>query len=162
MRGIVIGGTVFLVAAILFGEKAVYIVATYLQRGLRNNNPGNIRLGEQWQGMAEAQSDPEYIVFKTPVYGLRAMARVLDNYRKRYGLNTIQDIVTRWAPHSENPTDTYADFVAKKVGVSPTSKIDTADTMTMAKLIAAMVSFENGLNPYDNATILEGIAAARA
>ena len=55
----------------------IYLMA----RGIRNNNPGNIRHGgSKWQGMSETQTDDEYIQFDDPVYGIRALAKLLKNY----------------------------------------------------------------------------------
>ena len=54
-------------------------------RGIRNNNPGNIdRNATKWQGMADKQDDPRFIVFTSPQYGIRAMARVLLTYQSKY------------------------------------------------------------------------------
>ncbi len=57
-------------------------------RGIRNNNPGNIRHGENWQGLNpnSRSIDAAFCVFNTPVAGIRALAKVLINYKKIYGL----------------------------------------------------------------------------
>ena len=70
----------------------LYVMA----RGIRNNNPGNIRHGSsKWQGMSATQTDSEYIQFDDPVYGIRAIVKLLRNYQSRHGLNTIEEIITR-------------------------------------------------------------------
>lgn len=47
-------------------------------RGIRNNNPGNIRRSsDPWQGLAKEQIDREFFKFKSSVYGIRALARLL-------------------------------------------------------------------------------------
>ena len=129
-------------------------------RGIRNHNPGNIEKGTAWNGMADSQPDPRYITFVTPQYGIRAMARILRTYRERYKLTTIEGIISRWAPPSENPTDKYIKFVADRVGVAAGVVLPATDEI-IARLIAAIIRFENGLQPYDDETILEGIKLER-
>jgi len=81
-------------------------------RGIRNNNPGNIRRnGDPWQGLAETQGDKEFFTFATPVYGIRALARTLITYQDRHGLRTIRQIISRWAPPVENDTESYVKAV---------------------------------------------------
>lgn len=126
-------------------------------RGLRNNNPGNIRKGAQWQGMADIQPDNEFITFKTPAYGLRAMGRVLYVYRTRHGLNTIRGIINRWAPPIENDTEAYVQHAARIVGISPDAPIDDEH---MPLLIAAIVKHENGVQPYPLKLIEYGLSIA--
>mgnify|MGYP003533551919 FL=1 len=42
-------------------------------RGIRNNNPLNIRLSaDKWQGMREEQTDKAFVQFKSMAYGYRA------------------------------------------------------------------------------------------
>src|SRR5574337_876096 len=81
-------------------------------RGIRNNNPGNIRKSsEPWRGLAAAkdQKDPAFFTFETPEWGIRAMAVILRTYQTKYGLRTIRAIIGRWAPSAENDTDAYVD-----------------------------------------------------
>ena len=67
-------------------------------RGERNNNPGNLRKGDQpWRGLADLQSDTDFCVFTDPKYGFRAMAKTLLSYGHE-GFDTVRDIVHRWAP----------------------------------------------------------------
>lgn len=134
------------------------VVAAYgATRGLRNNNPGNIRRGITWKGMAAVQTDKEYIVFETPAYGIRAMGRVLDTYKNRYGLNTIRGIIERWAPASENDTASYVAHVARVVGVGPDAQLTAAHRPL---LVAAIVKHENGVQPYPLELIKHGLSLA--
>lgn len=126
-------------------------------RGIRNNNPGNIRHGDQWVGMSENQTDPDYVQFISPEYGIRAMARVLKTYRNSYGLNTIAEIVSRWAPPSENDTQSYIKSVAQRLAVNPDQPINDFHTPL---LIAAIIQHENGQQPYSEETIAMGVAMA--
>lgn len=133
-------------------------VVKYTQRGLRNNNPGNIRHGEPWVGMAETQDDPSFVTFATPEYGIRAMARVLTNYQQKYGINTVRQLISRWAPPEENDTESYIRSVAAQLGVDPNASINIAGALPV--LIPAIVTHENGLNPYNAAQIQAGIRLA--
>ena len=78
-------------------------------RGIRNNNPGNIEKSKnnKWQGMAESQPDKRFITFTSPEWGIRAIARILINYKDKYDLDTVKKIISRWAPPSENNTGAY-------------------------------------------------------
>lgn len=130
-----------------------------MTRGIRNNNPGNIRHGtSRWQGMSAAQPDKEYVTFDSPLYGIRAMAKLLTNYASRYGLDTIRGIITRWAPPIENITASYIDNVSTRVGVLPDQKIDV--TARMVPLVKAIIQHENGQQPYTDEQIDQGIALA--
>jgi len=131
-----------------------------LPRGIRNNNPGNIRKsGDAWQGLADIQPDTEFFSFADPVYGIRALAKILRNYRDRYGLNTVQGIINRWAPPVENNTGAYVRMVANKVGVAPAEPL-TWDAGQMRRLVSAIIQHENGQQPYSMATIADGISRA--
>ncbi len=130
-----------------------------MSRGIRNNNPGNIRHGSsQWQGMSAKQTDPEYIQFDDPVYGIRAMAKLLTNYQSRYGLDTISELIGRWAPPNENITSAYIAAVSKNIGVSADHKIDVVKSLP--QLVPAIIFHENGKQPYSSELIAEGIALA--
>ncbi len=130
-----------------------------MTRGIRNNNPGNIRHGaSRWQGMSDAQTDPDYVQFNDPVYGIRAMAKLLKNYQLKYGLNTIRGLITRWAPPSENITGAYVDNVAHIVGVDPGKTISV--TAHLAPLVKAIITHENGNQPYTDEEISRGIYLA--
>jgi hypothetical protein len=131
-------------------------------RGIRNNNPGNIERGTvTWQGMADDQSaDPRFIIFKTPQWGLRALAKTLLSYQNQHGLRTVRGIINRWAPSSENNTAAYVGAVAAGVGVNPDAEIDVDTSGVMTPLVKAIVLHENGANPYADAVIAEAIRMA--
>lgn len=142
------------IGALLIGATgAVFMTA----RGIRNNNPGNIRHGpSKWQGMSDEQTDSEYIQFDDPVYGIRALAKLLKNYQDRHGLKTIRGIITRWAPPSENITESYVEHVARIVGVSPDAAIDVRENLV--PMVTAIIKHENGEQPYTPDQISRGIA----
>jgi hypothetical protein len=135
-----------------------------MTRGFRNNNPGNIRLTSPptpWQGWvgAAAQTDADFVQFATAEYGIRAMWKVLSNYYAA-GYQSVADIVSRYAPSSENDTSAYIASVASRLGVDPAAILDFTDPATQTGLVAAMVTQEQGINPYSDDTIAQGIAAA--
>ena len=71
-----------------------------MSRGLRNNNPGNIRLSATtlWQGEIRPSRDRSFCQFRTMAYGYRALIKLLQNYRRNNGCRTIADFINRWAP----------------------------------------------------------------
>lgn len=129
-------------------------------RGIRNNNPGNVmKGGDSWQGEVQG-NDPRYVTFGTPEAGIRAMAKTLLTYQDKHGLDTVESIVSRWAPATENNTVSYANTVAKEMGVKPGDPLNLHDTATLTKLTRAMIRVENGQQPYTDEQIASGLAAA--
>jgi len=142
-------------------ERAVeWVASMFSVRGLRNNNPGNIERGRAaWLGMAEDQStDPRFIVFKSPEYGIRAIARLLRNYRAS-GFTTIRQIISRWAPPKENNTALYIAQAAAALGVSPDM---TLGSDKLPALIEFIILKENGQQPYPPELIARGIELERS
>lgn len=121
-------------------------------RGIRNNNPLNIRKNTiEWQGAVG--DDGAFVKFAFASDGIRAAARILKTYRDKYGLNTVAGIVARWAPPNENDTQSYIDSVAGKVGVAPSQTLSDED---YPNLIRAMIYHENGQQPYPVIIINDG------
>jgi hypothetical protein len=87
-------------------------VQTMLLRGIRNNNPLNIRLSpdNRWQGRVAPRlnSDGAFEQFQDPIMGLRAAAVLLITHYDRRHLDTIRKLVQVWAPPNENDTEAYA------------------------------------------------------
>lgn len=82
------------------------------RRGIRNNNPANIRHGNPWKGLKKNQTDPEFDQFTSTVWGVRALIITLRTYVTIHKLQTIRKIIERWAPRSDgNNTEGYIDFV---------------------------------------------------
>lgn len=130
-------------------------------RGVRNNNPGNIRKSAtKWQGMSDAQPDPDFVTFKTSQLGVRAMARVLLTYRSAHGCNSVRDVISRWAPASENNTNAYIAAVSAGCGVKPDDPIDVDSAAVMLPLVKAIIQHENGQQPYADAVLSEGLHLA--
>ena len=117
-------------------------------RGIRNNNPGNIRLSKtRWKGQKEEQVDRDFIEFETETDGLRALFRLLLTYHLKYGLDTVESIINRYAPPRENATDHYIYSVARSVGVKRNALLDLTQPKTMAAVARAIVRHENGHPP---------------
>jgi hypothetical protein len=119
-----------------------------MSRGINNHNPGNIRHGDKWQGLRDIQTDKAFCQFIAPEWGIRAIIKIIRNYERKYGLNTIRQIITRWAPPNENNTESYIAYVCKSVGVSSSAVIDVDSAVTMIKLVRAIIQMENGKQPY--------------
>ena len=114
-------------------------------RGLRNNNPGNIRITkDKWQGLSEKQTDKSFFQFTSMPYGYRALIRTLQNYRNKWGCKTIADFIKRWAPENENNTSGYVTRVCREMQVPSTYMPDVHDKATMCAFAAAISQVENG------------------
>lgn len=118
-------------------------------RGIRNNNPLNIRKGNNWKGERPHQTDKAFEEFESMEFGIRAGFIILRKYINGYfGLtakhNTIEKIIRRWAPPSENATQKYIDFVAKDMGISPHLPISFKCKEKMVNLVYAMIFVECG------------------
>lgn len=119
-----------------------------LPRGLRNCNPGNIRKNNTiYAGEIVPSQDDEFKQFVTMAYGYRAMFVVLYTYQHRYGLDTIEKMITRYAPANENHTEAYIDVVAERSGVSSYGRITATNGDVMIPIVAAMARVENGEDP---------------
>ena len=117
-----------------------------LPRGLRNCNPGNIRItNDKWLGLREEQTDKEFFQFKEMKWGYRALIRTLQNYRWKYDLQTIAEMIGRWAPRTENNTGGYISRVCKEMQVPSTYVPDIEDKGMMCALAGAISEVENGV-----------------
>lgn len=126
-------------------------------RGIRNNNPGNIRRGQKWQGLAQVQPDNEFCVFSRPEYGIRALCRTLRTYQRKYGLRDVRSIINRFAPPVENDTKSYICSVCLKLDVKPDTPIDLNEKGIMLNMLKAIIKHENGEQPYSDKQILYGM-----
>lgn len=136
-------------------------------RGIRCNNPGNIRHGAKWQGLADAQTDPDFCVFKDPSWGIRAMATTLIAYQDKHGLATVQGIIERWAPPNENDTAAYVDAVCQSSMFMPAQQLNLHDYACLRPVMEAIIRHENGAGPlknantwYDDSTMKAGLNRA--
>lgn len=120
-----------------------------LPRGIRNNNPLNIRKGAHWQGLKEVQTDSQFAQFVSTEMGLRAAFVLLRNYisgfnGQRKPCDTIEKIISRWAPSVENATEAYINHVSVRVGIHRATRIKFEDRQTMCSLVYAMAEVETG------------------
>lgn len=120
-------------------------------RGIRNNNPSNIRWGDEWKGLVPElqRTDKSFCQFRTPEFGIRAMIIILRNYQSKYGLKTITGIIKRWAPPNENDTQAYIRSVALATGTDADKPIDLTDSRKLFPLLQAIIKHENGTQPYE-------------
>lgn len=117
-----------------------------LPRGLRNNNPGNIRNSDaiDWKGEVFLKKDNDFEEFEDIEHGYRAMFILVRNYILKHGLNTIRGIISRYAPNHENHTENYIDIVSDRSGIGADDVISADNREIMIRIIAAMSYVENG------------------
>jgi len=144
-------------------------MTTKTPRGLRNFNPGNIRVSSsnKWQGRAlphertpEQASEREFEVFIAPEWGIRAMAVLFTNYYDFHNLKTVRGLISRWAPNNENNTAAYIAAVCQRLEVMPDTHINLHNYDVMRALVVATIHHENGQQPYSDALIDRGLAMA--
>jgi len=114
--------------------------------GLRNNNPGNLRPGDNWQGMTGTNGG--FLVFKDISYGIRAMAIDIAGDIVSDGLNTLRKLITEYAPPSENDTALYISRMVQYTGFSA-DQVFPATQLSLKKLIRGFMNVELGVN-YSN------------
>ena len=119
-------------------------------RGIRNNNLGNLRHGDKWQGLAQKQTDSAFCQFESMEYGCRALMKTLQTYHDKYGLDTMECIITRWAPTNENDTESYINSVSKQLGVNPNESLDLEHNPQLYLALAKAIALhENGREALD-------------
>lgn len=118
-----------------------------MSRGLRNNNPGNIRQNsDNFLGEIKPSTDPAFKQFESVEYGYRAIFVTLNTYQKKYGLSTIRAMISRWAPPKDNnDTEAYIRAVSSESGVPENSRITSTNKNVMIPIVAAMSRVENGV-----------------
>ena len=115
-------------------------------RGLRNDNPLNIRHGKsQWVGMREKQTDKSFVQFKSRVYGYRAAFVLLRNYIGK-GKDTIGKIIAKWAPSSDgNNTQSYINYVSSTTGINASHALRWEDKEDLVVIVRSMAHMESGI-----------------
>jgi len=136
-----------------------------IPRGIRNNNPLNVRRSkDKWQGMRAVQTDAQFCQFETMAYGWRAAFVLLTRtYYHTYRLYTIRAIISRWAPPNENNTRAYIENVARLTGITPDEPlgIPSEKPARWIALGAAMALQECGADGFDLFAMLRGWTMAR-
>ena len=132
-----------------------------MTRGIRNNNPLNIRCLEHglepsnkikannWKGRVMNKKDPDFEEFVSMTYGFRAALITIGNYIVKHGCNTIEAIIHRWAPPTDgNDTDSYIQHVCHITGIGGREVLTNRDPK-LKKIVAAMSVIESGNNIRD-------------
>ena len=140
-------------------------------RGIRNNNPLNIRRStDRWVGVREEQTDKSFVQFKSMAYGYRAAWKTLQSYYNRFCQQskafTVRNIIHRWAPPNENDTEAYIRTVLTLSGIGaqenllPPENVDSYGRLS--KMIAAMTCIECGIrmNQVNEEAIFQGYKLA--
>lgn len=145
---------------------------TNTPRGIRNNNPLNIRHSpSRWQGMAVEQTDPSFVQFRNMAYGYRAACKLLQSYWQRFRKEgkpfTVRTIISRWAPPEDNnDTESYIRSVLLIGGLGGQEILFPPDNPLgyerLERLLIAMTCVESGIgtNRVDSKMILEGYRMA--
>jgi len=105
------------------------------------NNPGNIRYNPAYKGCIGDSKG--FCKFSTMGFGYRALLVTLTTYYTKYGLSTIRGIIYRYAPPTENNTESYINLVSRKTGFAANKVLSKED---LIKLIPAIVLQENSIN----------------
>lgn len=118
-------------------------------RGIRNNNPLNIRKGSSWKGERPNQTDKQFEEFVSMEWGIRAALKLIRNHITGFGgkrpkMNTLKKLINVWAPPTENATMRYVDFVSAHVGLLPSDIVNPDDGKMMCKIARAMAFVECG------------------
>ena len=115
---------------------------------MRNNNPLDIEKtkgGNPWQGEIVPSKDSRFAQFTSMAYGYRAAFKLLNNYQRNYGLDTIRKMISRWAPSNENHTEAYVKAVSDRSGVPADGRTPSTNPDAMVPIVAAMSFVENGV-----------------
>lgn len=115
-----------------------------IPRGIRNNNPLNIRIGNVWLGEVSNPSDPNFEQFISMVYGVRAGFVLIRRYIRHYHRTTIPQVIAAWAPSNENNTTAYIDKVCQVSGIERDVQLKFEDEDQMVALVDAMIHVECG------------------
>ena len=122
--------------------------------GVRNNNPGNLR---QWGDMPRDAKG--YAMFPTADAGLAAAIKNLRAQQQVHGLNTIESIISKWAPPSENDTGAYISDVVKRTGFGAKQRLNLDDAATVAPLLSSIIKHEGNGAAYSDEMINKAVAA---
>lgn len=146
---------------------ALPTVPTRAPRAVRNNNPGNIRIGDPWQGLAkledmtdEQKDENAFCVFQSPKWGFRALARVLISYFDKYQIKTIAGVITRWAPPGENDTVAYINRVAELTQTAADKSLDLHSFKDLRPLCKAIAIHESGAWLFEDSDLDTGLRLA--
>lgn len=123
--------------------------------GTRNNNPFNIEYRPSINWVGQLGTDGRFAVFDTAQNGLRAGMINIHTKFKRDGANTIRRLIPILSPSFENPTEAFIQFVSRTIAVAPDAPM--VFERDIIKLSKAIVTFENGFNPYPDTLYLAAL-----
>lgn len=113
---------------------------------MRNRNPGNIRRGNaRYKGEMQG-TDTAFKSFVSMEWGYRAIFVLLHTYAVRYGLCTIRDMISRYAPSQENDTRSYIGTVERLSKTDADRRLDTLCAEDMIPIVEAISRVENGID----------------
>ena len=123
-------------------------------RSIRNCNPLNIRrvAATNWIGQSALQTDRKFVKFDGVEWGIRAAFCILRTYARRHKALCVRDIVSRWAPPSENDTEQYIRNVCLWTGFGGRQRLTEKE---WPLLVQAMARQESGVL-LDSVTIIRG------
>lgn len=115
-------------------------------RGYRNNNPLNLRHSpDTFKGEIKS-TDKHFEQYQSIEYGYRAAFITLHTYLTKYGCNTIEKIIARFAPPNENDTQAYIAAVIKYSGIATDEALKATSGDKYILIVSAMSFVENGIN----------------
>ena len=135
-----------------------------MTRGQRNHNPLNIRResGTHWLGQSRQQRDKEFVQFEADLFGLRAAFRILRSYLTVHDLQTLRQVIYRWAPPEDgNATRTYVELVAQYTDISPDALLRWGDKQKLISIVKAMAWIESRMENIDNGLLDQAYELAR-
>ena len=142
-----------------------------MNRGQRNNNPLNIRRSQdRWVGARMMQTDKAFVQFETLAYGYRAAWKVMESYWKYFHdlpkAFNVRNIISRWAPPTENDTEAYIKNVLNMSGIGGKEKLLPPSNVLsygrLSRMVSAMTCIECGI-PYrevDTEAVAQGYKLA--
>ena len=113
-----------------------------MTRGELNCNPLNIRrvAGTTWKGSLTPDPSPKgegrFVQFESVEYGIRAAFVLLHTYSAKYHANCIRDIISRWAPPTENDTERYIQNVCLWTGFGGNERLTETQWPALVKAMA--------------------------
>lgn len=146
-RGVLVILAIFAALAALAYWKRKEIIDMTIPRGLRLNNPGNIEKTkpgrDRWQGEIDSP-DARFARFATMADGIRALGKLLLNYNRLYGIDTVRNIVNRYSDQAESPDRNagYIKHVAGLLKLAPDQRFNVS--ARLGELVAAMSKHEQG------------------
>ena len=139
---IIIALSIFIIVILIFRKS----IRKAMTRGYRNRNPGNIRKTEKlWEGEVKG-TDEDFKTFRSMAYGYRALFALLREYISK-DYNTIEKIINRYAPSSENATEAYIATVSRRAGIAPEDVLNFVNINKIKDIVAAISYVENGIPP---------------